>query len=120
MRENASGEDGMNATIISLQGVEWQYVSPEGHNLLAELPEDGFSGEIVKVIPKRQVVRRPEVFLKEVRYRGCAALVKTISGGTACREGRISLTLAEADIAVPKVLAFGVKKRMDLFAGMFF
>ena len=101
----------MKAATISLQGVEWQYVSPEGRTLLADLAGDGFSGEIVKAIPKRQVVRRPGVFAKEVRYRGWAALFKTISGGTACREGRISLKLAESGIAVPQVLAYGAEKQ---------
>ena len=100
----------MKAATVSLQGIQWQFLSSEGRALLAELPGASLSGEIVKSIPKRRVVRRPGVFAKEVRYRGWATLFKTLSGGTACREGRISLALAESGIAVPEVLAYGAEK----------
>lgn len=97
----------MKAATVSLQGIQWQYVSSEGRD---EISEVNLSGELVKAIPKRQVIKKQRVFVKEVYYRGWSALVKTFYGGTACREGRISLALAEAGIAVPEVLAFGTEK----------
>jgi tRNA A-37 threonylcarbamoyl transferase component Bud32 len=96
---------------VFLQRIEWQFLSPEGRILLAELNEAGFQGEIVKANPKRQVVRRSGAFIKEVRYRGLPMLFKTFSEGNACREGRISLRLAESGIAVPRVLAYGLEKK---------
>ncbi len=100
----------MKAATVSLQGIQWQYVSSEGRALLDEISEDNLSGELVKAIPKRQVIKKSGVFAKEVYYRGWSALVKTLYGGTACREGQISLALAEAGIAVPEVFAFGSQK----------
>jgi len=100
----------MKAATVSLQGIQWQFVSSEGRALLDELPGDSLSGEVVKTIPKRRVVRRPGVFAKEVYYQGWAALFKTLAGGTACREGRISLALAQSGVAVPEVLAYGTEK----------
>ena len=104
----------MKTATVSLQRIQWQFVSAEGRSLLKELPGDSLSGEVIKAIPKRRVVRRPGVFAKEVYYWGWAALLKTLGGGTACREGRISLALAKAGISVPEVFAYGVEKRNGL------
>ena len=101
----------MKTEDVSLQGIEWQFLSPEGSALLAELAEPCLLGEIVKANPKRRVVRLPGTYVKEVKYRGWPSLCKTLSEGTACREGRISLALTESGIAVPEVLAFGVEKK---------
>ncbi len=99
---------------VSSRGVEWHFVSTEGRALLAKLDGKDLSGEVVKAIPKRRVVRTPGIFAKEVRYRGWAVLLKTLVGGTACREGRMSLALAKVGIAVPEVLAFGAEKQGGL------
>jgi tRNA A-37 threonylcarbamoyl transferase component Bud32 len=105
------GGERMKTEDVSLQGIEWQFLSPEGSALLAELAEPSLLGEVVKANSKRRVVRLPGTYVKEVRYRGWPRLYKTLSEGTACREGRISLSLIEAGIAVPEVLAFGVEKK---------
>lgn len=102
----------MNTVDVSLQGIEWQFLSPGGSALLAELAEPSLRGEVVKTNFKRRVVRLPGTYVKEVRYRGWPMLFKTLLGGTACREGQISLALAESGIAVPEVLAFGVEKKI--------
>ncbi len=101
----------MKSTTVPLQGVEWQFLSPEGRIFLTEMAGEKFSGDVIKDIPKRRVVRGHGVYVKEVRYRGWAVLFKTLFGGTACREGRISLALSESGIAVPEILAFGVEKK---------
>jgi len=104
----------MKAGQIPLEGIEWQFVSPQGHVVLAEMAGNRLSGEVVRAMAKRRVVRGRGVYAKEVRYPGWAAFLKTFSGGTACKEGRISLALSESGIAVPEVLAFGVEKRNGL------
>ena len=104
----------MKSAVVSLEGFEWQYLSPQGRTLLTEMAGEGLSGEVVKAISKRQVLRGCGFYVKEIRYRGWATLFKTISGGTACKEGRVSLALAETGIAVPEVLAFGVERKNGL------
>jgi tRNA A-37 threonylcarbamoyl transferase component Bud32 len=101
----------MKTEEVSLQRIEWQFLAPEGSALLTELNDPCFSGELVKMNAKRRVLRRPGVYVKEVRYRGLPRLFKTLLGGTACREGRMALALAESGIAVPEVLAFGSEKK---------
>jgi tRNA A-37 threonylcarbamoyl transferase component Bud32 len=53
------------------------------------------------------VVDLQGIFLKEVRYKGVTVLSKSIDGGTACKEGRISRKLAEVGISVPYVIGYG-------------
>jgi tRNA A-37 threonylcarbamoyl transferase component Bud32 len=69
---------------------------------------------MVKATDKRRVVRLPGIYLKEVFYRGMPRILKTLSGGTACKEGRHSLLLTQKGISAPQVLAFGQEVRGGL------
>lgn len=106
----------MIQTTISLTGVRWDYLSEGGQAWQAELPADELEGELVKATPKRRVLHLPEVYVKEVAYRGLASILKTVAGGTACREGRISLELAKRGVPAPQILAFGAERHFGLLS----
>ncbi len=99
---------------VSLKQISWHYLTVDGESCIRKLENDLQVKTIVKDYPKRRVVSYPGVFIKEVRYRGKAVLLKTILGGTACKEGRISRHLFKRGIAVPEVLGYGVEKKNGL------
>ncbi|APG26637.1 hypothetical protein A7E78_01420 [Syntrophotalea acetylenivorans] len=96
---------------ISLRQISWDYLTEDGESFLGKLENDLQVKTVIKDYPKRRVVSYPGLFMKEVRYRGTAVLFKTILGGTACKEGRISRRLFKLGIAAPEVLGYGVEKR---------
>lgn len=99
---------------ISLAGVRWLYLDPEW-NSVAFLSQQTISGRLIKRSAKRCVVCTDDaVFVKEIRYSGIRSLLKTLVGGTACKEGKINLELAGRGVNVPQVIAYGVATRGGL------
>jgi tRNA A-37 threonylcarbamoyl transferase component Bud32 len=94
-------------TKISFKDIRWDYLSEEGSAWLNDRHDGARVEETVKESSKRRVVYLQGIYLKEVRYSGIAVLLKGISGGTACKEGRISRKLAERGISVPQVIGYG-------------
>lgn len=99
---------------ISLAGVRWLYIDPES-SFVDLLSRQTISGRLIKRSAKRCVVCTDEdVFVKEIHYSGIRSLLKTLVGGTACKEGKINLQLARRGVNVPRVIAYGVATRGGL------
>ena len=99
---------------ISLAGVRWLYIDPEW-STADLLSQQTLLGRVIKLSAKRCVLcTDDDVFVKEIHYSGIRSLLKTLVGGTACREGKINLQLARSGVNVPKVIAYGVESRGGL------
>lgn len=101
---------------VSLKQISWHYLTEDGESCLGKLENNTLVKTVIKDYPKRRVVSCPGLFIKEVRYQGKAVLLKTILGGTACKEGRISRRIYKRGIAVPEVLGYGVEKKNGLLS----
>jgi tRNA A-37 threonylcarbamoyl transferase component Bud32 len=100
----------MNKYLISLTDIEWKYIYKGPDSFLDISSMDHLSGSLVKESSKRTVVHGSGIFAKEVRYQGGSALLKTVFGGTACKEGRIYLALEALGFRVPRVLGYGSRR----------
>ncbi|HOV88308.1 MAG TPA: lipopolysaccharide kinase InaA family protein, partial [Syntrophobacteraceae bacterium] len=101
--------------VLSLEGIRWHHVSPGGPPRLKQWSEGTLEVEVVKSSPMRQTVRHaPGVILKEGLYSGTRAILRTVGGAKACREGSTLLKLARRGIPVPEVLAYGTQKRSGI------
>lgn len=102
------GREGQNdQQSISLAGVRWLYIDPELSSA-DFLSQQSISGRVIKLSAKRRVIcSEDHVFVKDIRYGGIRSLLKTLVGGTACKEGKINLELARRGVNVPKVIAYG-------------
>lgn len=99
---------------IDLTGIQWRYISDEGNAWISDQGSSPLQGDVVKATEKRRVLRLPGVYLKEVYYRGIRRWLKTLFGGTACKEGRKALLLAQKGVASPQIIAFGREMRSGL------
>jgi tRNA A-37 threonylcarbamoyl transferase component Bud32 len=99
---------------IDLSGIQWTYISDDGNIWITDQGSSPLHGDVVKATDKRRVVRLPGIYVKEVYYRGMRRILKTLFGGTACKEGRHSLLLSQKGISIPQVLAFGQEVRGGL------
>jgi tRNA A-37 threonylcarbamoyl transferase component Bud32 len=100
--------------VIDLSGIQWRYISDDGNAWISDQGPSSLQGDRVKNTEKRRVVRLPGFYAKEVNYRGIRRWLKTLFGGTACKEGRKSLLLEQMGISAPQVLAFGQESREGL------
>lgn len=112
---DAAAQQGkIEKTTVSFNGITWKY-SRKDLSLASLACTGQIAGRMFKSSGKRLVICDPEgVFVKEIYYRGVRSLLKTIAGGTACKEGRTNLELARRGVRVPTVLAFGVDRRFGL------
>lgn len=110
----AAGRNRNSRHSIVLQDVRWSYVDPEW--ISADfLSQQVISGRLIKQSAKRCVIcSDDDIFVKEIRYSGRRSLLKTLAGGTACKEGKINLELARREVNVPQVIAYGAATRGGL------
>ena len=116
IKATSDREDHVRQASVSLHGIDWLYCSQRVHTSALH-NEKVITGDVVKSSSKRLVICSPEgIFVKEVYYEGLRAMMKTLAGGNACREGNINLELARRKVNVPNVLAFGADKRLGLLS----
>jgi hypothetical protein len=103
---------------FSLAGIDWHFQSEVGAAWLKGLASPRLEAELLKSSTRRDVWRLPGgVIIKEVRYPGVLrSLLKTVSGGNACREGAILRELARRGAAVPDVMAYGAERRSGILS----
>lgn len=100
---------------VALDGVHWLYFRGDspGLSTVHELTE--INGHLIKSSRKRLVLCSQDgVFVKQVFYQGLRSLGKSLTGGTACREGRMNQQLARCGVNVPDLIAYGVVKRFGI------
>jgi tRNA A-37 threonylcarbamoyl transferase component Bud32 len=103
---------------LSLDGIEWHFQSETGAAWLDGLAAPRLEAALLKSSTRRGVWRLPDAtIVKEVRYPGVLrSLLKTVSGGNACREGSILMELARRGVAVPEVMAYGTECRTGILS----
>ena len=93
---------------ISLNKIQWNYLSPEGTKWLSEKKTSQIDSTLVKPSINRSVYYLPEgLFVKIFCYSGIRGMIKRFSGGKACKEGAIAIELDKRGISVPHVLGYG-------------
>ena len=98
-----------------MHGVRWLYWRRGSSSLSTLQPTSEISGHVIKSSLKRLVICSPEgIFVKQIYYRGLRSLMKSLAGGTACKEGRMNQQLARRGVNVPSLIAFGVVKRFGI------
>jgi len=114
MRKANRDQSQIDPLSISIEDVCWLYINKEQCSAdFLSLRE--ISGQVVKLSPKRRVIcSADDIFVKEIQYDGIRSILKTVAGGTACKEGKINLELARRGVKVPDVIAFGIIKRNGL------
>ena len=97
---------------VALNGIRWLYLRGGSVGLSNLQTERQINGHLVKSSHKRLVLCSHDgVFVKQVCYRGLRSLGKSLTGGTACKEGRMNQRLARRGVNVPDLIAYGVVKR---------
>jgi tRNA A-37 threonylcarbamoyl transferase component Bud32 len=99
---------------LDFRGMRWKYLTAEGRSWLADYEGGNLQSVLVKKNIKRRIVQSDDVFIKEINYRGIRRFLKTLNGGTACKEGRMHQKLHDLGLAVPYVLGFGSKSSLGL------
>ena len=88
--------------MLNLSGIRWDYRDDA-------LPlRDPENAELVKSNVRRRVFLAQGCYYKETLYeRSPLSLLRTLAGGSARKEGRMLLALAQHGVGVPQVLGFG-------------